>query len=164
MARRFDAAAIHRPRPGNLTETQLRYVVLKHRLPTPRSAAESDSLDQRGDHFDWMFETEAGLLTWATERMPAIDRETLIDALSLPLHRHAYLDYEGPISRDRGTVSRVESGVYVARAKLPDRLEVDFLGHRSGCGTFYRTCDGDSSSWRFGFLPANTRLSRVDTS
>lgn len=111
-----------------------------------------------------MFETTEGLLTWATERLPAIERETWSDALALPLHRLEYLDYEGPISGDRGTVVRVESGTYRLRTQRPERLEFDFSGQRSGRGVFYRTSAGDPSSWRFGFRPANTRLSRVETS
>ena len=39
------------------------------------------------------------------------------------MHRCEYLQYEGPISGNRGFVRRVESGVYLMRRDQSDRLE-----------------------------------------
>ncbi|QEG40138.1 hypothetical protein UC8_21440 [Roseimaritima ulvae] len=58
-----------------------------------------------------MFETTDGLLTWAVEHMPAVGQPPQ-PALRLPLHRAVYLDYEGPVSGDRGRVIRVQAGTY----------------------------------------------------
>lgn len=114
-----------------------RYVFLRHELPSrqqhtgptsprePLSPAGGDSASggdamgppetewavSRGSHFDLMFETAAGLLTWAVDRLPVIGQPPQ-PALSLPLHRAAYLDYEGPVSGDRGSVRRVQAGIY----------------------------------------------------
>lgn len=74
----------------------LRFVVLRHEgVPEP--------------HYDLMFETHAGskLTTWRSERWP-IDRPTPLQQLGE--HRRDYLEYEGPISRDRGFVQRVAAG------------------------------------------------------
>ncbi len=80
----------------------MRFVILRHRLP-----AHSD----RVDHFDWMFESEDGQLeTWATVKLPGKDRP--VEAEPLAPHRRDYLDYEGPVSGDRGDVQRLEQGTY----------------------------------------------------
>ena len=76
----------------------LRYVVLRHEdIPEP--------------HFDLMFETTPGsdLATWRSDRWP-IDAPTPL--VKLADHRPAYLEYEGPISGNRGSVRRVAAGWY----------------------------------------------------
>ncbi len=81
-----------------------RFVVLRHQ-PGPRSMRGSEV------HFDWMFEQGDGLATWATEpvRVP-FPRTIQIAAQRLVDHRQSYLDYEGPVSGQRGTVQRVLAG------------------------------------------------------
>lgn len=76
------------------------------------------------DHLDWMLEGDNGLLTWSTdlsiynvgwappEHGLPIDTASDIVAMQLPDHRTAYLDYEGPVSDDRGHVKRLLAGVY----------------------------------------------------
>ena len=81
-----------------------------------------------------MLEQNGKLLTWALEQPPAPGK--LIPATRLDNHRLAYLDYEGPISGQRGSVSRVLRGTYrwkqgfeeqVAVLELPnERWEVVF--------------------------------------
>ena len=79
----------------------LRFVILHHVLP-----AGSD----RADHFDLMLEPEAGgqLLTWELPEFPLIGKEYIVRQLAP--HRPAYLDYEGPISGERGEVKRAAVG------------------------------------------------------
>ena len=76
----------------------LRYVILRHEgVPDP--------------HFDLMFEvTEGGAL--ATWRSPSWPPEATARLDKLADHRREYLTYEGPVSNNRGRVSRVESGTY----------------------------------------------------
>ena len=79
---------------------RLRYVVLHHvGIDVP--------------HFDIMLEREPadspGLRTF---RSPAWPIESETPLTELPDHRRAYLDYEGPVSGDRGSVTRVEAGEY----------------------------------------------------
>jgi hypothetical protein len=89
--------------------TQLRFVVLFHQVG-PKSVRTGQP------HFDWMFESDGQLRTWATAPIeqitqnggPSIDTE----CESLPKHRLAYLDYEGEVSGSRGVVSRKLAGCY----------------------------------------------------
>ena len=74
----------------------LRFVVLRHEgVPEP--------------HFDLMFETAPGslLATWRAAEWPLRNGTPLE---RLPDHRRAYLDYEGPVSQNRGHVKRVAAG------------------------------------------------------
>ena len=74
----------------------LRYVILRH-----------DGIEQ--PHFDVMFEAaESGpLITLRSDAWPAVKGSTL---QRLADHRRAYLDYEGPVSGNRGFVRRIASG------------------------------------------------------
>jgi hypothetical protein len=79
------------------TEPKLRYVVLRHEgVPEP--------------HFDLMIENETGgaLWTWRLGEWPPS-----LGAKLQPLadHRREYLEYEGPVSNDRGWVKRVSTGL-----------------------------------------------------
>lgn len=78
-----------------------RYVILRHE--TPPGAA-------RPSHWDWMFERDGALVTWALEEIPH-DKDG-VAATALAPHRLAYLDYEGPVSGDRGVVTRWDLGNY----------------------------------------------------
>ena len=83
-----------------------RFVVLEHRW--------------FGTHWDLMLEDGRDLRTWALDVPPALDVE--IPARELPPHRLIYLDYEGPISADRGDVRRVAAGTFVARCWTPGKV------------------------------------------
>jgi len=126
----------------------LRYVVLFHRQP--ESSADGLAAG-RGDHYDWMFESAEGLLTWSTQRRLSADEAGVIEAIKLPLHRAAYLDYEGPVSRNRGEVRRVESGRFRLITQTADRFEVDARGGREGRLRFTRGHLVDDLSWRLEF-------------
>jgi hypothetical protein len=76
----------------------LRYVVLYH--------------DGIADpHFDLMIESQPGgpLYTWRCPQNPVTQYVTV--AARIANHRREYLDYEGPISGNRGRVTRVAAGV-----------------------------------------------------
>ena len=72
------------------------YVVLYH-----------DGIDD--PHFDLMLERDAGsdLETFRITRWPIAEPAAIVP---LGDHRRAYLDYQGPVSGNRGTVTRVEKG------------------------------------------------------
>lgn len=59
-------------------------------------------------HFDLLVESPAGPLV--TLRLPAWPVCSRLTFERLPDHRAIYLDYEGPISGNRGEVRRVEAG------------------------------------------------------
>src|SRR5262249_18973616 len=90
----------------------LRFVVLIHDYP--------------GLHWDFMLENEAILRTWRLARSP--DATGMTDAEPLPDHRLAYLDYEGPVSGNRGSVRRFDRGEYALVEETPHRIEVRLNG------------------------------------
>jgi len=71
-----------------------RFVILKHDFPFL--------------HWDLLLEEESSARTWRLLRMPCLNEP--IAAEPLPAHRLLYLDYEGPLSDNRGHVERVVSG------------------------------------------------------
>ena len=116
------------------------YVVLFHACPNNQHGPEStpslrgssllaaqDELTAQGDlslelasrpvHWDLMLEParcpegeRLPLITFATTTEPGSWLTSLRRVLRLPDHRAIYLDYEGPISNDRGSVERVDKG------------------------------------------------------
>jgi hypothetical protein len=66
-------------------------------------------------HFDVMLERPNGMLRTFRSPVWPIEAETVL--VEIEQHRHAYLDYEGPVSGNRGSVNRVEGGRYVALRK-----------------------------------------------
>lgn len=77
------------------------YVILRHDFPEL--------------HWDLMLEEAGALKTWRLPAPPEIDPasdESSIDLVveALPDHRLAYLEYEGPVSGNRGEVSRWDHG------------------------------------------------------
>lgn len=76
-----------------------RFVILHHASP-------------RGDHWDLMLENEEALTTWALPPQ-TLGEAFVCTAAPLPEHRLAYLEYEGPVSGNRGSVRRVDAGSYV---------------------------------------------------
>lgn len=94
------------------TSPQDRFVILFHQFPDVAHASLSKSLPKNrlSDHWDLMFEWEGELWTWASESDPFKSDNLL--AVELPRHRLEYLNYEGPVSGDRGKVRRVLDGTY----------------------------------------------------
>jgi hypothetical protein len=85
---------------------RLRYVVLHH-------------VGIDAPHFDILLEQEPGSPTLWTFRSPTWPIESETPLIELEDHRRAYLDYEGPISGGRGSVTRVEAGEYVLLTTSP---------------------------------------------
>lgn len=112
-----------------------RFVVLHHVLP-PDSA--------RPTHWDLLLERGEALASWALAVAPRAGAEIRAEALAD--HRLAYLDYEGPVSGNRGTVSRWDEGTYEPLAISPERLEVELAGRRL-IGRAVLTKDAEG--WRF---------------
>src|SRR5262245_11174038 len=94
-------------------DTMPRYVILRHE--TPKS-------DRAPIHWDFMLESDGILRTWALAELPVLQREIAADELAD--HRLAYLDYEGPISGDRGTVTQWDAGEYQLRGESADELQI----------------------------------------
>jgi hypothetical protein len=73
-----------------------RYVILAHDWPTP--------------HFDLLLEAGGVFKSWRLLARPTPG--TTVPATPNADHRLHYLDYEGPVGGDRGTVTRYASGEY----------------------------------------------------
>lgn len=82
-----------------------RFVLLRHSFP---------SGDARKSHWDLMLEQSENLFTLQLLALPSPDSPHLqkIQAMRLPDHRPIYLEYEGPISGNRGSVHRAAQGSY----------------------------------------------------
>lgn len=78
-------------------------------------------------HWDFMLENAETLLTWRLSRIPAADGNP-VPAEPLSDHRRVYLDYEGPVSGNRGTVRRVDVGQFEWRVRDDCRLECELTG------------------------------------
>lgn len=89
-----------------------RFVVLTHDHPFP--------------HWDFMLEDGGCLRTWRILESPSgpgpVAAERLAD------HRLRYLDYEGPVSRDRGHVKRWDAGQYAVEEWTAKRVAVRLHG------------------------------------
>lgn len=79
-------------------------------------------------HWDFMLEEGASLRTWRLASEP--DALGEISAESLPGHRLQYLDYEGPISDNRGEVRQWDSGEFTWIQSSPVRVEVLLAGKK----------------------------------
>lgn len=100
---------------------------------------------QGPDHYDFMLEAEGTLKTWT---VPALDWEAELPVTQNTDHRLEYLEYEGPISGERGEVRRVEGGIYEVLATTPDRLMVRLGDERT---VLLRQVDG--RYWVLGPAP-----------
>src|SRR5262245_21080672 len=103
-----------------------RFVILEHDWPTR--------------HWDFLLEAGPVLKAWRLLAEPrygvGIPVETNDD------HRPFYLDYEGPVSGGRGTVTRWDAGTYVCHST--EFLRVRLFGDRmKGIATIV------SDRWRF---------------
>ncbi len=91
-----------------------RFVVLEHDWPRL--------------HWDLMLEHDGILRTWRLAAPP--EANATIDAEASFDHRLIYLDYEGPVSGNRGTVRRWDAGTYRVEEEMAERLCLWFEGQR----------------------------------
>lgn len=66
------------------------------------------------NHYDLMIEKNESLITWQIEEKDLIDilNGKIINVKKIQDHRKVYLDYEGPITCDRGYVEIFDTGEY----------------------------------------------------
>lgn len=108
-----------------------RFVILEHDHPTL--------------HWDLMLEAGGALRTWRLREAPAAGKTVAAEA-SID-HRPFYLDYEGPVSGNRGNVRRWDAGTYEILAESPDSLTVSLAGgQRHGVGQLLHL---DGTRWQF---------------
>lgn len=104
-----------------------RFAVLRHDSP-------------RGLHWDLLVERGQVLWTWALPRPPEPRAEMSCDRL--PDHRLDYLEYEGPVSGNRGSVSRWDGGTCELQVETDTELVFALRGqHLAGTVTLRRLGD-----------------------
>ena len=117
------------------------YCVLRHELPPD---------DPRDAHFDLMLEEEDVLLTWELSQWPPVktvdDNEPQF-IHRLPDHRLDYLDYEGPVSKGRGNVSRVDSGTFEWLVKTGKQWSLLFNGKLCHGLLTFQILDPEHQRW-----------------
>lgn len=89
-----------------------RFAVLDHDWPAP--------------HRDLFLERGGVLLAWRLP--PACDFTSPVPAVVAADHRPGYLDYEGPVGGDRGSVSRWDGGELVWELHSADEIHVRLAG------------------------------------
>lgn len=97
--------------------TTKRFVILEHNHPIL--------------HWDLMLESDGVLKTWRLMEEPAAGKHVATEPLAD--HRVEYLDYEGPVSGDRGEVKRWDAGTYFEEARSGRSLTVCLNGSRLSC-------------------------------
>ncbi len=104
-------------------------------------------------HFDLMIQSGPALATWQCAVSPIdIGPSGQIPATKLADHRLAYLTYEGPVSRNRGQVQRLDSGQCEIVSQDDGRWLVQFKGQLIN-GSFLLQCL-DNERWSVRQIPA----------
>jgi hypothetical protein len=100
-------------------------------------------------HWDFMLEMDDTLATWALPRPPDATNPMIVEAL--PDHRLAYLDYEGPISGGRGSVTRWDWGTYLIQLRDDAELVVKLKGQTLAGRVTLARQSREPGRWRFTF-------------
>lgn len=122
-----------------------RFVLLYHETPADFG---------RPAHYDLMLEDGGQLRTWELAAVPEYNIPQVCRELAP--HRLAYLDYEGPVSNDRGHVRRVDMGEVEWLESRKGALAAMISGRiLSGRLDFNRLPSGDESAevWELVFRP-----------
>ncbi len=107
-----------------------RFAILEHDWPTR--------------HWDLLLEHGTNLKSWRLLKAPHPGQ--FVYAEPIADHRLLYLDYEGEVSGDRGTVTQWDTGVY--EGEIGETWAVQWVGKRSqGIARLMQTDDG---SYLFG--------------
>jgi hypothetical protein len=107
-------------------------------------------------HFDWLMAMPSdpeGPLWGGRVALPS-DQWTAVmqwDLEVLPPHRRRFLQYEGPLSDHRGTVTRIDEGSVVVRQWSDQRIILDLA--MKHCQGRVEIIHVDAAHWRARLLP-----------
>jgi hypothetical protein len=113
----------------------MRFVILTHDHPVL--------------HWDLMLEDGEALTTFRLLEEPVAG--TVIAAEPIAPHRKAYLDYEGPVSGGRGSVTRWDHGTFRELQQSPGARTLLLTGQR---GRFKFTLQSHAGNWSCTVEPA----------
>ena len=136
-----------------------RFVLLRHECPEDYRS---------GPHWDLMFEREGStdeyrLATWSLQQLPqawstALGLEPVARSLNptsatlLADHRAAYLEYEGPISGDRGSVARCAGGEFRWLEEQTALVRIEILPPNPLCSQLELAAQPEPDSWLLKLL------------
>src|SRR5262245_29754294 len=93
----------------------------------PRYTISQHTNGPEADHLDLFLQVDGALKSWRIER-------TIFDAPQAATrtedHRESYLDFEGPVSKNRGQVKIWDTGDYSADIWTDQRIVVALRGRR----------------------------------
>ncbi len=105
-----------------------------------------------------MLEQNGVLATWQLTTLPAawhhflklaaIQENDTVLAIRLADHRLAYLDYEGPISGNRGEVYRIEEGTFEIEQQSKESLRVVLVGKKLRGVVQLTQTTNDAKTWQ----------------
>lgn len=119
-----------------------RFVILEH--------------DHPFRHWDFMLESGDVLRAWRLGAKPQAG--VGVPAEPLGDHRKAYLDYEGPVSGNRGSVKRWDAGTFAWEEDMPNRIVVRLQGEWCAGRAVLEQSSGNE--WTLTFTPADSTPSR----
>jgi hypothetical protein len=120
-----------------------RFSIAKHEMPANSS---------RHSHFDLFLESQGTLLTWELSSLPTTPKKQLVRRLAN--HRLVYLDFQGPLSDDRGTVKLVDSGSLKWMTLESERLIAHIKGQTAdGILTLTSGASSTDDVWNLTFEP-----------
>jgi len=88
------------------------------------------------------------LATWKFPRDPTAPDVLPIEGARIADHRKAYLDYEGPVSADRGHVRRVDGGACEILESGEVAWRFELRGTRLNGRFTLRICGTEPRRWR----------------
>ena len=119
---------------SNSETTEIRFVVLRH-------------TDRQGLHFDLMIDLGKLLATWKFPQPPESPAVHGLGCTRIGDHRRIYLDYEGPILGDRGSVSRHDYGECEILTRNDETWLVKFRGQMLMGRYKLERCDMENHGW-----------------
>ena len=120
-----------------------RFSIAKHEMPANSS---------RHSHFDLFLESEGTLMTWELTSLLTSQNNQVVRRLAN--HRLVYLDFQGPLSDDRGTVKLVDTGSLEWVTLESERL-IGRINGQTTDGKLTLTSEGSSINdvWNLTFEP-----------
>lgn len=115
-----------------------RFVILEHDFPKI--------------HWDLMLESENVLLTWKLAKPPVAGQT--VNAQKSFDHRLVCLDYEGPISGNRGHVLRWDAGDFIWQTESEKSIQIKINSNK--CTGLLEITQTEENNWLVKLKPNST--------